>query len=172
MAALATHVRHAVGKALRETGSAMERAGMALGGDQSFWDHTSRHTTTVSFADRQPCVAPDSCVAPSATIYGAASVGAKATVGAGAVVFGPSVIGDGAVVGANSVVHADVLGSCADGAVVVSPPGGRALGGPAGGRPRCCGKTTRLISQIGRRRGGAIPSERGRVAERDAVRVQ
>ena len=45
MAALATHVRHAVGKALRETGSAMERAGMALGGDQSFWDHASRHTT-------------------------------------------------------------------------------------------------------------------------------
>ena len=71
MAALATHVRHAVGKALRETGSAMERAGMAVGGDQSFWDHTSRHTTTVSFADSQPCVAPDSCVAPSATIYGA-----------------------------------------------------------------------------------------------------
>ena len=94
---------------------------MALGVDQSFWDHTSRHTTTVSFADSQPCVAPDSCVAPSATIYGAASVGAKATVGAGAVVFGPSVIGDGAVVGANSVVHADGLGSCADGAVVVSP---------------------------------------------------
>ena len=121
MAALATHVRHAVGKALRETGSAMERAGMALGGDQSFWDHTSRHTTTVSFADAQPCIAPDSCVASSATIYGAVSVGAKATVGAGAVVFGPSVIGDGAVVGANSVVHADVLGSCADGAVVVSP---------------------------------------------------
>ena len=103
MAALATHVRHAVGKALRETGSAMERAGMALGGDQSFWDHASRHTTTVSFADAQPCIAPDSCVASSATIYGAASVGAKATVGAGAVVFGPSVIGDGAVVGANSV---------------------------------------------------------------------
>ena len=75
MAALATHVRHAVGKALRETGSAMERAGMALGGDQSFWDHTSRHTTTVSFADAQPCIAPDSFVAPSATIYGAASVG-------------------------------------------------------------------------------------------------
>ena len=121
MAALATHVRHAVGKALRETGSAMERAGMALGGDQSFWDHASRHTTTVSFADSQPCVAPDSCVAPSATVYGAASIGSKATVGAGAVVFGPSVIGDGAVVGANSVVHADVLGSCADGAVVVSP---------------------------------------------------
>ena len=121
MAALATHVRHAVGKALRETGSAMERAGMALGGDQSFWDHTSRHTTTVSFADAQPCIAPDSCVASSATIYGAASVGAKATVGAGAVVFGPSVVGDGAVIGANSVVHADVLGSCADGAVVVAP---------------------------------------------------
>ena len=121
MAALATHVRHAVGKALRETGSAMERAGMALGGDQSFWDHASRHTTTVSFADAQPCIASDSCVAPSATISGAASVGSKATVGAGAVVFGPSVVGDGAVVGANSVVHADVLGSCADGAVVVSP---------------------------------------------------
>ena len=94
---------------------------MALGGDQSFWDHTSRHTTTVSFADAQPCIAPDSCVASSATVYGAASVGSKATVGAGAVVFGPSVIGDGAVVGANSVVHADVLGSCADGAVVVEP---------------------------------------------------
>lgn len=121
MAAIATHVRHAVGKALRETGSAMERAGMRLGNDQSFWDHLSRHTTTVAFATAQPSVALDSCVAPTATVYGAATIGSKAIVGSGSVVFGPAVVGDGAVVGANAVVHADVLGSCADGAVVVEP---------------------------------------------------
>ena len=94
---------------------------MAFANDQSYWDHLSRHTTTVSFADKQPCVAETACVAPSATVYGDASVGAAATVGAGAVVFGPAIVGDGAVVGANAVVHADVLGAVGDGSVVVDP---------------------------------------------------
>ena len=66
MAALLATMRHNLGKALRETGTAMDRAGMAFANDLSFWDHLSRHTTTVGFEEKSPSVAATACVAPSA----------------------------------------------------------------------------------------------------------
>ena len=130
MAALLATMRHNLGKALRETGTAMDRAGMAFANDLSFWDHLSRHTTTVGFEEKSPSVAATACVAPSATIVGDASIGDKATVGVGAVVYGPAVVAANAVVGDGSVVKADVFGSVADNSVVLEAvPAGELWGG-------------------------------------------
>ena len=128
--ALANLAKHSLGKALRETGTAMERTSKAFVGDLSFWDHVSRHTTAVPVDAQSPCVAESACVAPSATLVGGAAVGAKATVGVGAVVYGPAAVGDGAVVGHGAVVKADVFGAVADNAVVLEAvPEGELWGG-------------------------------------------
>ena len=42
-------VSRGVGLALRESGSCLERLGMSMVDDYSFWDHISKHTTLVNF---------------------------------------------------------------------------------------------------------------------------
>lgn len=128
-----TTFQHALGKALRETGVALDRAGRAFGGDLGFHDHTSKHTTLVALEDKQPSVAADACVAESATLYGDATVASLATVGHGSVVYGPAAVHGGATVGCGAVVKADVRGTVLDGAVVLDavPAGETWAGAPA-----------------------------------------
>lgn len=79
---------HEVGKALRETGQAMERAGLRVEGSLTYTDPLSRHRTVLSLYDKTPTVAAGAWVAPSATLVGEVEVAEKASVWYSAVVKG------------------------------------------------------------------------------------
>ena len=79
---------HEVGKALRETGQAMERAGLRVEGSLAYTDPLSRHRTVLSLYDKTPTVAAGAWVAPSATLVGEVEVAEKASVWYSAVVKG------------------------------------------------------------------------------------
>ena len=57
---MAQRVAQVVGKALRETGQALDRLGLTISGNESFRDHLSRHRPLMSLLDkvRRPLLSP------------------------------------------------------------------------------------------------------------------
>ncbi|KAJ8614075.1 hypothetical protein CTAYLR_005859 [Chrysophaeum taylorii] len=92
---------------LLETASSLDRLGMAMVGDFSFYDHISQHRTLVGTSLGNPSVDATSVIHESATIVGPVEVGPKATIGPNAIVSGPSTIGG--EVGAGAVLKAGVV---------------------------------------------------------------
>ena len=95
------------GRALRETGQALEHLGLRVQKNDVFKQQFSRHRTIMGVYDRQPTVANDVYVAPSASVVGEVSLAASSSVWYGAVlrgdvneisVGGYTAIQDGAVV--------------------------------------------------------------------------
>ncbi|TFJ85772.1 hypothetical protein NSK_003276 [Nannochloropsis salina CCMP1776] len=77
-----------LGKALRETGQALDRTGMeALGSDKhkELW---SRHRQVSNLFDQRPRVASNAFVSPSATVIGEVSLWDKVSIWYGAVIRG------------------------------------------------------------------------------------
>jgi hypothetical protein len=58
------------GRALRETGQAIDRLGSVLQGSYAFKESLSRHRRVMPFADARPSVAEDAFVAPNASVIG------------------------------------------------------------------------------------------------------
>eukprot|EP00591_Stephanopyxis_turris_P006169 CAMPEP_0195523344 /NCGR_PEP_ID=MMETSP0794_2-20130614/22394_1 /TAXON_ID=515487 /ORGANISM="Stephanopyxis turris, Strain CCMP 815" /LENGTH=230 /DNA_ID=CAMNT_0040653323 /DNA_START=82 /DNA_END=774 /DNA_ORIENTATION=+ len=95
------------GRALRETGQALEHLGLRVQKNDVFKQNFSRHRTVMGVYDKQPSISTDSYVAPSASVVGEVSLAASSSVWYGAVlrgdvneisVGGMSNIQDGAVV--------------------------------------------------------------------------
>ncbi|KNC51121.1 transcription factor APFI [Thecamonas trahens ATCC 50062] len=117
----------AVGRALRDTASAMSRLGLSLEGEAAVVDKVSRHRRMMAVNEVAPTAGNNSFVAPSAAVIGAVEVGDAASVWYNAVVRGDAgkvTIGKGSSIGHNAVVgnfgHSDadvVIGE----SVVVGP---------------------------------------------------
>jgi carbonic anhydrase/acetyltransferase-like protein (isoleucine patch superfamily) len=78
-------VVHYFGKALRETGQAMDRFGLALTDTESFRETFTRHRTLVNMIEKSPSVGIGSFVAPCASVIGAVQLGENASVWYGTV---------------------------------------------------------------------------------------
>jgi carbonic anhydrase/acetyltransferase-like protein (isoleucine patch superfamily) len=59
-----------VGRAVRETGQALDRLGLRVLGDNAFNERFSRHRQVMNLYDKRPVIAHDVWVAPNATIVG------------------------------------------------------------------------------------------------------
>jgi len=82
-------VPHLVGRALRETGQALDRLALTITGIESFRDPLSRHRTLMPLFDKAPSFASSpssSYVAPTAAVIGDVRIGEKASIWYGAVV--------------------------------------------------------------------------------------
>lgn len=79
---------HAIGRALRETGQAMDRAGLYILNKPLYKEPFSRHRTKLNLFKQHPWTGEDVFVAPCATLVGSVSVHAKSAVMYGAVVRG------------------------------------------------------------------------------------
>ncbi|KAJ1441775.1 hypothetical protein B484DRAFT_427032 [Ochromonadaceae sp. CCMP2298] len=77
---------HLFGKALRETGQAVDRVGLTFANNEIFNETFSRHRPVMSLFDKMPAVAAGVFVAPNATVVGAVTLGADVSVGSRAVV--------------------------------------------------------------------------------------
>lgn len=76
------------GKAIRETGQALDRLGCTIAGKESFKETFSRHRSIMPLFDEAPEIAADAFVAPSATVVGNVKVEQHASVWYSAVVRG------------------------------------------------------------------------------------
>ena len=98
-----------LGRALRETGAALDATGLRLLEKPIFKESFARHRPVSAIGGLSPTVPNDAFVAPSATVIGDVSMGPRSAVMYGAVVRGdlaPVSLGAGAVVGARAVLHA------------------------------------------------------------------
>jgi gamma-carbonic anhydrase len=77
-----------VGRAFRETGQALDRAGLRATGDTSFREKFSRHRQIMNLFNKRPYLANDSFVAPCASVIGDVTIGDKSSVMYGSVVRG------------------------------------------------------------------------------------
>ena len=92
-----------LGRALRESGAALDAAGLRALEKPLFKEPFARHRPVSALGDLAPSVSPDAFVAPSATVIGDVTLGPRAAVMYGAVVRGdlaPVALGAGSVVGA------------------------------------------------------------------------
>ncbi|EFN58089.1 hypothetical protein CHLNCDRAFT_20587 [Chlorella variabilis] len=81
-----SRVLHAVGKALRETGLALDRAGATLQGSFAFREELSRHRSLAPLGGKSPSLGLDVFVAPSAAVIGDVKLGDNASVFYGSVI--------------------------------------------------------------------------------------
>ena len=98
-----------LGRALRETGAALDATGLRLLEKPIFKENFARHRPVSALGGLAPSVPADAFVAPSATVIGDVSMGPRSAVMYGAVLRGdlaPVSLGAGAVVGARAVLHA------------------------------------------------------------------
>jgi hypothetical protein len=63
-------VSNLFGKAIRETGQAMDRVGLTLVGNEIFQETYSRHRPLVKLFDKAPVVGASAFVAPNAALVG------------------------------------------------------------------------------------------------------
>jgi len=77
-----------VGRAIRETGQALDRLGMRAQGDHSFKEKFCRHRQVMHLFDKHPYLATDSWVAPNAAVIGDVQIGDKSSVWYGCVLRG------------------------------------------------------------------------------------
>ena len=79
-------VPHLFGKALRETGQAMDRLGLSIAGNEIFRESYSRHRTVMPISvDRVPVVSNSSFVAPNASVIGNVNISDNASIWYGTV---------------------------------------------------------------------------------------
>ena len=81
-------VTHLVGRAIRETGQAMDRLGLTIAGNEIFRDHLSRHRTVQSLFDKKPLIDSGAFVAQSASVIGNVTLDSGSSVWYGAVLRG------------------------------------------------------------------------------------
>lgn len=62
--------RHLFGRALRETGQAMDRTGLTISNNEIFRDTFSRHRSVMNLFDKRPSIAAGVFVAPNASVVG------------------------------------------------------------------------------------------------------
>mmetsp|Transcript_7841 Transcript_7841/g.5883 ORF Transcript_7841/g.5883 Transcript_7841/m.5883 type:complete len:232 (-) Transcript_7841:38-733(-) len=79
---------HIFGRALRETGQALDRGGLVVMDHDIYKETFSRHRTLVNLMDKAPRVAEGSFVAPNASIAGDVTISPQASIWYGAVVRG------------------------------------------------------------------------------------
>jgi len=99
---------YVTGRAVRETGQALDRLGCAIQGRLAFKEQLSRHRRLMPLFDKVPSVGTGTFVAPSASIIGSVSIGKNSSVWYGAVLRGDinSIkIGDNTSIGDRAVVH-------------------------------------------------------------------
>ena len=108
-------VPHLLGKALRESGQALDRLGLTISGNELFRETYSRHRTVMPISvDRAPVVSSSSFVAPNASVIGNVTLGDDSSVWYGTVLradrSGSSKIqiGSGSNVQDRSVLSGDV----------------------------------------------------------------
>lgn len=109
-------VLRVVGKALRETGLALDRLGCSLQGRWAFREELNRHRTLGPLLGKTPSVGSGAFVAPSATVVGDVKLGSNSSVFYGSVIradSGSVTIGDKTNVQDGCVIGtaADCLGS-------------------------------------------------------------
>lgn len=78
-------IAHYFGKALRETGQAMDRFGLSLVETEIFRETFTRHRTLVNMVEKSPSVASGSFVAPCASVIGDVQLSQNASVWYGTV---------------------------------------------------------------------------------------
>eukprot|EP00753_Platysulcus_tardus_P019390 PLAT7136.1.p1 GENE.PLAT7136.1~~PLAT7136.1.p1 ORF type:complete len:254 (-),score=101.02 PLAT7136.1:155-844(-) len=81
-------LRSALGRAVRETGAALDRSGLALLRSRLADEHFTQHRTRVNLDGKEPKVADDAFVAPCATVAGDVKIGEGSSVWYAAVVKG------------------------------------------------------------------------------------
>ena len=108
-------VPHLFGKALRESGQAMDRLGCTISGAEVFRETYSRHRQLMPISvDRAPSVSSSSFVAPNASVIGNVSIGENASVWYGTVLRADKAassnisIGKGSNVQDRSVLSGDI----------------------------------------------------------------
>mmetsp|Transcript_7070 Transcript_7070/g.7938 ORF Transcript_7070/g.7938 Transcript_7070/m.7938 type:complete len:243 (+) Transcript_7070:46-774(+) len=112
-----------VGRAVRESGQALDRVGCRIQGNYAYKEQLSRHRRLAPLMGARPAVSKDVFVAPNASVVGRVQLGPQATVWYGSVLRGDvneirvgskSSIGDGCVVHVSSDVggtpHATTVG--------------------------------------------------------------
>lgn len=97
-----------LGRALRETGQALDRAGSRVQGNYAFKETLNRHRRVMALFDKRPVLGDDVFIAPNASVIGNVSIGTGAAVWYGSVLRGDVntiSIGDKSSIGDNCVVH-------------------------------------------------------------------
>lgn len=97
-----------LGNLLRETGVALDRAGLRLQGDLAFKEELSRHRRLMNLYDKKPSLGLDTFVAPSASVIGAVTLGKRSSVWYSAVLRGDVnaiIIGENSNIQDRTVVH-------------------------------------------------------------------
>uniref|UniRef100_A0A7S3NGS8 Uncharacterized protein n=1 Tax=Aureoumbra lagunensis TaxID=44058 RepID=A0A7S3NGS8_9STRA len=104
-------VRQTLSRALLECGSSLDRLGMTLAADYSFYDHLSQHRPIVGLMEEGiPSVASSAKVASTATLIGGIEVAADAIIGHGAIINGPKTfIGEASSIGIGAVLKKGVV---------------------------------------------------------------
>ncbi|CAM9571448.1 unnamed protein product, partial [Discosporangium mesarthrocarpum] len=85
---MASNIVRTLGRSLRETGQALDRAGLQALDSTIMMEPFSRHRKIMPLGDDKPTVAADAWVAPSAALVGKVDVGSTASVWYGAVIRG------------------------------------------------------------------------------------
>lgn len=79
---------HLFGRALRETGQALDRLGLTISGNELFKETFSRHRPIMNLYDKRPVIAVDSFIAPSASVIGSVLLFDRTSIWYGAVLRG------------------------------------------------------------------------------------
>lgn len=121
-----------LGRAVRETSTAVDRVGLRALEKPLFREPFARHRPVMNLFDKHPAVSPDAFVAPNAAVIGAVTLGTRASVMYGAVLRGDlndvsvgafSSIGERATVHTSKSVEGHVAAGVSIGAHVVVGPG-------------------------------------------------
>lgn len=132
MARAIKRLSYEVGRALRETGIAVDQIGLRALEKPIFKEPFAKHRPTMSLFDKHPTVSSDAFVAPNATVVGEVDLGLKSSVFYGAVLRGDqnsirvgaySSIGDRATVTTTKSVEGHVSAGVSIGNHVVVGPG-------------------------------------------------
>jgi carbonic anhydrase/acetyltransferase-like protein (isoleucine patch superfamily) len=108
MASAFRRLTYEVGRAIRETGSAIDRIGLRAIEKPLFKEPFARHRPTMNLFDRHPAVSADAFIAPNAAVVGKVEVQTRASIMYGAVVRGDLndvLIGAYSSVGDRAVIH-------------------------------------------------------------------
>lgn len=97
-----------MGRAVRETGQALDRAGCALSGNFAYKEQLNRHRRIMNLYEKAPKVGANTFIAPNAAVIGDVEVGDNTSIWYGAVVRGDVnyiKIGKNSSIGDRVVVH-------------------------------------------------------------------
>eukprot|EP01112_Ceratiomyxa_fruticulosa_P010579 TRINITY_DN280_c0_g2_i1.p1 TRINITY_DN280_c0_g2~~TRINITY_DN280_c0_g2_i1.p1 ORF type:complete len:252 (-),score=51.73 TRINITY_DN280_c0_g2_i1:198-953(-) len=97
-----------LGRSLRETGQALDRAGCRMQGNFSFKEELNRHRRIMPLYDKKPFVGLGSFIAPNASVIGEVEVGKNSCIWYGAVLRGDVnniKVGDETSIGDRTIVH-------------------------------------------------------------------